>query len=1568
MKKFRRILAALLSALLLLQPIAFAASVTDFSDFPTGWSKEAMTAAVDNGLMIGKADGRIHPEDNLTRAELAAFVTRAFGATLMSDISAFTDVTAADWFYESVAKAVKMGAMTGKSDTTFEPESEITREEVFVAIARVLCITGTDASVLAQFSDNAAISDWAANAIIGLVSRGYIHGYEDGTIRPKNNITREELAQIFHNIFKLYISDPGYYTSVPAGSVMVRAKDVHLESVGVNGDVVIADGVGIGDFYITSVSVNGRVLARGGEGKVTFKSTTVSNGIVVYDNNGTVNFNNYADEAPFGTTTNPKANVTEYTPATYLKRPTVTPGYSGGGGGGGGHATTYYDVVFHNVDGSTSTKRVARNNKVAIPAEPEQDGYTFKGWSTDEEDYDPFDFNTLITKKTDLYAFFDVNVTFKYTDDPADDVVVPVEEGTPVEKPATDPTAPEGKHFKHWANEAGEEYDFNTPVNDPTVLHPVFEADTFTVKFTVDGVDYGTAQTVEYGKFATKPADPAAPAGKEFAGWTIDDAIVDVETYEIKADTTFVAKFVDETVTKFTVTFLKDDGTTLTEVEVPEGDTVAAATALIVVGKTFKHWSETAGGEAFDFTTPIAADKTLYPVYETNKYTVTFYDEDGVTEISKTENVEHGTTVTAATAPDKEFKTFKHWAEEKDGAEAFDFSTAITADKSLYAVYETNKYTVTFYDEDGTTEIDKTENVEHGTTVTAATAPDKTGKTFKHWAEEKDGATAFDFTTPIVGDKSLYAVYEATATETFTVTFVVNGTTVSTQDVEKDDFATEPDADTINAAVPSGKKFAKWQVNGADVDVATYAITENTEFVAVLEDESDVIFYFVTFFNEDGSAVVDTQTVSEGDLATPAAAPEVTGKTFKHWSETKGGTEAFDFTTPINAGKSLYAVYEIDDVVFYVVTFYAEDGTTVVDTQTVNEGETVTPATAPDVTGKTFKHWSETRGGEEAFDFTTPINAGKSLYAVYEETADTVTVRFWDLENDLDEPIAEFEMDKGEAIVTNHADDIPELPSREYRGYQKNPTISSVYAGENFTHKVDGAWFVPNADKTDWEAFDENAVVNEDLDVYFNVKELGVEIKVAELGNKPFPFYAWYNDDVRAADSAKDLGFTNENAVVNHLNAQAMPFIFGKLAEKNLVTEYGEIKNILKDVYFVDVVGKNFIETQIRNFVGGQVPAGHESDPEVIERQAKIQQLIDELCNKEDVTITDDRLFMFDPIIARAESKLTFDKVWDKIDPKVAELLPRDAVKDVYERHYNAYMTAFRDAYDNAAANPGTVYSIPSFISVAINPVDDLLVPALDSIVTAENAYLAVIADSPYADLIPYYRANPYVAAIKDLAKLENLVDGESNGYFEEMSGYSVKDAQAYYDLIQSAVVLADDAMLWNYNNANIPEELREKAFEALTTRVVAGHNMVNGFLDLYAGGVPATLTELVSDMEKDPELNAYLHKFGLVAYLDKVAANKYAQQGYEGLADKFGDRIASLIERVYANTVFNRDHTEEELTKLVEDFFNPASDYTVDNVFADYFEDGNEWVYDLHGKATITITRGYLVDITLAK
>ena len=338
MKNLRKATSVLLVLMMLfsIMPAALTVSAAaSFSDFPTGWSAEAMQAAVDNGLMFGKGNGTIGPQDMLTRAEAAAIINRAFGATVKADLSSYTDVSTSDWYYDEFAKAVNMDTIVGDGNGKLNPEGNITREEIFAVMARSLVLTGGSSSTLSRFSDASQVSPWASAHVCALVDGGYINGNADGTLNPKGNITREEFAQMMHNIFKTYISSSGTVTKVGANCVMIRTPGVTLKDVTVEGDLVLGDGVGAGDIVLDNVTIKGRLLCRGGEGSVKLKNTTVGDKVVVYDVNGTVNFLNYEDEKPF-------EGKELHTPATFLKRKPT------GGGSSRPSTNEYaYKIVYH---------------------------------------------------------------------------------------------------------------------------------------------------------------------------------------------------------------------------------------------------------------------------------------------------------------------------------------------------------------------------------------------------------------------------------------------------------------------------------------------------------------------------------------------------------------------------------------------------------------------------------------------------------------------------------------------------------------------------------------------------------------------------------------------------------------------------------------------------------------------------------------------------------------------------------------------------------------------------------------------------------------------------------------------------------------------------------------------------------------------------------------------------------------------------------------------------------------------------------------------------------------------
>ncbi len=256
-----------------------------FEDMPENWSRAALENAVENGLLSG-VDGKIMPNEKLTRAQMATVITRAFGAKDKGNISKFSDVKASDWFYDSMSKAYKMGVIKG-SNNKLNPKEPITRQEAFVMIARAFKLEPADV-LNKSFEDTDQISDWAKEEVYSVINNEYIQG-SNGKINPKGNITRAEFAQVFYNIVKEYIQTEGTYKNLAKGNIMVSVPNVILKDLTIEGDLIIGDGVGEGDVILDSVKVRGRIVVRGGgENSIIIKGNSDISNIIVAKVDGVV--------------------------------------------------------------------------------------------------------------------------------------------------------------------------------------------------------------------------------------------------------------------------------------------------------------------------------------------------------------------------------------------------------------------------------------------------------------------------------------------------------------------------------------------------------------------------------------------------------------------------------------------------------------------------------------------------------------------------------------------------------------------------------------------------------------------------------------------------------------------------------------------------------------------------------------------------------------------------------------------------------------------------------------------------------------------------------------------------------------------------------------------------------------------------------------------------------------------------------------------------------------------------------------------------------------------------------
>ena len=175
-----------------------------FTDVTAGaWYYDAALYAYNKGLMVGTSDTAFGPDVSMTRAMLVAVLHRLAGSPSVSGKMPFTDVEADTWYTEAVLWAYQNGIVAGTSDTTFAPQSNITREQIVAIFSRYTAKFAPDkakaAAELTAFADSASVSDWAVNDMKWAVAQKIISGSENAGkfyLLPQDNASRAQVATI----------------------------------------------------------------------------------------------------------------------------------------------------------------------------------------------------------------------------------------------------------------------------------------------------------------------------------------------------------------------------------------------------------------------------------------------------------------------------------------------------------------------------------------------------------------------------------------------------------------------------------------------------------------------------------------------------------------------------------------------------------------------------------------------------------------------------------------------------------------------------------------------------------------------------------------------------------------------------------------------------------------------------------------------------------------------------------------------------------------------------------------------------------------------------------------------------------------------------------------------------------------------------------------------------------------------------------------------------------------------------------------------------------------------------
>lgn len=209
------------------RPAYAAASANAFTDLSGHWAAEKIDRWVRYGLMSGVSQNRFAPDQHLTRAQLFAIMNRLLGNTARADISMYTDVLPGAWYYEDIEKSVAAGIASG-ANGRMRPDDPITRQEVAVVFTKALGIDTGSADGLSRFRDSGQIANWARGAVSAAAANGFLSGYANGSFGGSNPMTRAEIVAMLDSSFAGYYSTAGTFRSDTAGNVYVGADGVSL--------------------------------------------------------------------------------------------------------------------------------------------------------------------------------------------------------------------------------------------------------------------------------------------------------------------------------------------------------------------------------------------------------------------------------------------------------------------------------------------------------------------------------------------------------------------------------------------------------------------------------------------------------------------------------------------------------------------------------------------------------------------------------------------------------------------------------------------------------------------------------------------------------------------------------------------------------------------------------------------------------------------------------------------------------------------------------------------------------------------------------------------------------------------------------------------------------------------------------------------------------------------------------------------------------------------------------------------------------------------------------------------
>ncbi len=210
-QSMKKVVCGALASVMLLGTATMAKAATPFTDVSgDSWYASYVDYAYNNKLMAGTSDTTFAPNQIMTRGMLVTVLHSIAGKPGHSGNNPFSDV-GDSWYTNAVLWCYEHGIVAGTSETTFDPDSSITREQMVAIMFKFAAANKLDTSSRADLSgyvDAENISSYAKDAFSWAVAKGVISGTDDKTLSPQDGATRAECAVVLQRYHELLNAKP----------------------------------------------------------------------------------------------------------------------------------------------------------------------------------------------------------------------------------------------------------------------------------------------------------------------------------------------------------------------------------------------------------------------------------------------------------------------------------------------------------------------------------------------------------------------------------------------------------------------------------------------------------------------------------------------------------------------------------------------------------------------------------------------------------------------------------------------------------------------------------------------------------------------------------------------------------------------------------------------------------------------------------------------------------------------------------------------------------------------------------------------------------------------------------------------------------------------------------------------------------------------------------------------------------------------------------------------------------------------------------------------------------------